>query len=90
MVIRFAIEEDYYELALMKWQHAAEDDIDYGEHNLDGVDKNEFIVEFIAFLKIQTNYQIVVAEDNGQLVSAMFVYLIPKLPKPNGNAKYIA
>lgn len=90
MVIRFAIEEDCYELALMKWQHAAEDDIDYGEHNLDGVDKNEFIVEFIAFLKIQTNYQIVVAEDNGQLVSAMFVYLIPKLPKPNGNAKYIA
>ena len=24
------------------------------------------------------------------VVSAMFVYLIPKLPKPNGNAKYIA
>ena len=23
-------------------------------------------------------------------LSAMFVYLIPKLPKPNGNAKYIA
>lgn len=90
MVIRFAIEEDYNELALMKWEHAAEDDTDYGEHNLDGVDKNEFIVEFITFLKIKTDYQIVVAEDNGQLVSAMFVYLIPKLPKPNGNAKYIA
>ena len=26
----------------------------------------------------------------GIVVSAMFVYLISKLPKPNGNAKYIA
>lgn len=74
----------------MKLEHGAEDDIDYGEHNLDGVDKEAFIKEFVSFLRTHREYEIVVAEDNGIVVSAMFVYLIPKLPKPNGNAKYIA
>lgn len=74
----------------MKWEHGAEDDIDYGEHNLDGVDKEAFIEEFVSFLRTHREYDIVVAEDNGIVVSAMFVYLIPKPPKPNGNAKYIA
>ncbi|MEE1057430.1 MAG: GNAT family N-acetyltransferase [Acutalibacteraceae bacterium] len=90
MIIRIANEADYTELALMKWKHGAEDDIDYGEHNLDGVDKESFINEFISFLNKNKEYQIVVAEENGIVVSAMFVYLIPKLPKPKGNAKYIA
>lgn len=90
MKIRFAKETDYNELALMKWQHGAEDDIDYGEHNLDGVDKEAFIKEFVSFLRTHIEYEIIVTEDNGIVVSAMFVYLIPKLPKPNGNAKYIA
>lgn len=90
MTIRIANETDYTELALMKWEHGAEDDIDYGEHNLDGVDKEGFIEEFVSFLRAHREYEIVVAEDNGIVVSAMFVYLIPKLPKPNGNAKYIA
>ena len=40
MKIRIANEKDYSELAFMKWEHGAEDDIDYGEHNLDGVDKD--------------------------------------------------
>ena len=90
MIIRSAKESDYPELALMKWEHDAEDDIDYGEHNLDGVDKERFVDEFICFLKNQNGYNIFVAEENGVVASAMFVYLIPKLPKPNGNAKYIA
>ena len=90
MEIRLANEADYNELALMKWEHGVEDDIDYGEHNLDGVNKDEFIEEFVAFLKAHKGYNIIVAEENGVVVSAMFVYLIPKLPKPNGNAKYIA
>ena len=46
MNIRLAEEKDYNELALMKWEHCGEDDVDYGEHNLDGVDKEEFINEF--------------------------------------------
>lgn len=90
MEIRLANEADYNELALMKWEHGVEDDIDYGEHNLDGVNKDEFVEEFFAFLKAHKEYEIIVAEVNGIVVSAMFVYLISKLPKPNGNAKYIA
>ena len=90
MKIRIANETDYNELALMKWEHGAEDDIDYGEHNLDGADKSGFIKEFVDFLKTHKEYRIFVAEENSIVVSAMFVYLIPKLPKPNGNAKYIA
>ena len=90
MEIRLANEADYNELALMKWEHGAEDDIDYDEHNLDGVNKDEFVDEFVAFLKSHKEYEIIVAEVNGIDVSAMFVYLISKLPKPNGNAKYIA
>ena len=90
MIIRIADETDYNELALMKWEHGAEDDIDYGEHNLDGADKGKFVAEFVDFLKTHKEYRIFVAEENSMVVSAMFVYLIPKLPKPNGNAKYIA
>ena len=90
MEIRLANEADYNELALMKWEHGAEDDIDYDEHNLDGVNKDEFVDEFVAFLKSHKEYEIIVAEVNGIVVSAMFVYLISELLKPNGNAKYIA
>ena len=90
MEIRLANEADYNELALMKWEHGAEDDIDYDEHNLDGVNKDEFVDEFVAFLKAHKEYEIIIAEENSIVVSAMFVYLVPKLPKPNGNAKYIA
>ncbi len=90
MEIRLANETDYNELALMKWKHGAEDDVDYGEHNLHGVNKDEFVEGFIEFLKAHKEYDIIVAEENDIVVSAMFVFLIPKLPKPNGNAKYIA
>lgn len=85
-----ADERDYYELAVMKWEHGAEDDADYGENNLDGVNKNEFIGGFIKFLGEQTEYKIFIAEDNAKAVSVMFVHLIKKLLKPNENAKYIA
>lgn len=90
MNIRFAKESDFGQLAEMKWLHGAEDDDDYGEHNLDGVNKEEFTAEFISFLKANREYRIFLAEDNNIILSAMFVYMLPKLPKPNGNAKYIA
>ena len=51
MKIRIANETDYNELALMKWEHGAEDDIDYGEHNLYGTDNGDFIAAFVSFLK---------------------------------------
>lgn len=90
MNIRLANENDYLQLAEMKWLHCEEDDIDYGEHNLDGVNKQQFISEFMNFLKHNKEYKIFVSENNGIVISAMFVYTIPKLPKPNGNARYIA
>lgn len=90
MKIRMADERDYYELAVMKWEHGAQDDADYGENNLDEINKDEFIGGFIKFLGEQTEYKIFIAEDNAKAVSVMFVHLIKKLPKLNGNAKYIA
>lgn len=90
MEIRLAQEHDYPQLAEMKWLHGAEDDIDYGESNLLGVDKSLFVEKFVQFLKECTDYKVVIASDGDVVTSAMFVYLIPKVPKPNGNAKFIA
>lgn len=90
MIIRFGEEKDYSQLAEIKWIHAAEDDLDYGEHNLEDVDKFEFTSRFITFLKEHKEYRIFVAEENNFVVSAMFVCEIPKLPKPNGHAESIA
>lgn len=90
MNIRFGEEKDFLQLAEMKWLHGMEDDADYNEHNLDGVNRQRFISDFVEFLKSNKDYKIFVAEDNDIVVSAMFIYLIPKIPKPNGQAKYIA
>lgn len=90
MVIRMAKEQDYIQLAEMRWLHGAEDDEDYGESNLIGVDKEKFISEFVDFLKMNEQYKIFVAADGDVVASAMFVYMIPKVPKPNENVKYIS
>lgn len=90
MDIRLAGERDFRQLAEMKWLHAAEDDIDYGEHNLNGVDKPKFIGQFVEFLKADDHYKIFVADDSGVIASAMFVCEIPKIPKPNGSSNSIA
>lgn len=90
MIIRKAKEKDYLYLAEMKWQHCLEDDEDYGENNLKNVDKDDFIKKFIDFLTAHKEYKIWVAQVYDKIVSAMFVYMIPKTPKPNGNSKYIA
>ena len=74
----------------MKWLHCEEDDIEYGGNCLVGIDKDTFIAEFIDFLATHKEYKIFVAYDGKIVASAMFVYLIPKTPKPNRNAKYIA
>lgn len=82
--------KDFAQLAEMKWLHCEEDDIDYNEHNLAGVEKDAFVAEFIDFLLNHREYKIFVACDGEVVASSMFVYLVPKAPKPNGNAKYIA
>lgn len=90
MEIRPARKEDYPQLAEMKWLHCEEDDADYGENNLCGIDRNAFIADFISFLNEHGEYRIFIADDNGTVACAMFVYMIPKTPKPNGKSKYIA
>ena len=90
MEMRMAQEQDYMQLAEMKWLHCEEDDIDYNTNDLAGVDKDVFIEEFMDFLNKHKEYKIFIASDDDVVVSAMFVYMIPKTPKPNRDAKYIA
>ena len=74
----------------MKWEHSAEDDITYGETNIVGVDKQAFINEYITFLKNDSTYTIFVLEQNDVIISAMYVAIIDKVPKPKVNESYIA
>lgn len=90
MKLRFAEEKDYLQLAEMRWLHCEEEDIDYHEHNLKGVNKEAFIAAFTAFLHGHPEYKIFIADDNGVVACAMFAYMIPKIPRPNGTARYIA
>lgn len=90
MLIRMAEENDYMQLAVMKWMHCQEDDEDYGEKNLEGVDKQCFIDSFVDFLKTQKFYTIFVIEENETILSSMFVSIIPKVPKPNEKSQSIA
>ena len=61
MELRLAGEQDYIQLAEMKWLHGEEDDMDYGEKNLVGADKNLFTKEFVPFLQEHKEYLIFVA-----------------------------
>ena len=81
-MIRLAEEKDFLQLAEMKWEHSAEDDIAYGESNIVGVEKQRFIDDFIAFLKNDTTYTVFVMEQDGIVISAMYVAIIDKVPKP--------
>ena len=58
MELRLARESDYLQLAEMKWLHCEEDDIDYNSKYLVGVEKKEFIDEFVRFLYEHTEYKI--------------------------------
>lgn len=89
-MIRLAEKKDYLQLASIKWEHCQEDDEVYGENNLKGVDKNSFVNEFVRFLETDKSYHIFVYEKNKEIASAMFVNVIPKVPKPNGKTKSIA
>lgn len=90
MNIRFVEENDYLQLAELKWLHMEEDDMDYNETNLAGVERKGFVSEYIAFLEKDSNYQIFVAEENGIVISEMYLCMIPKLPKPNRKSECIA
>lgn len=90
ITLRTATENDFFQLAEMKWLHCEEDDRDYNEQNLLGVDRETFLKDFISFLNHQKDYTIFVAADKDVIASAMFVHLIPKIPKPNSDVRFIA
>lgn len=92
MQIRLAKEADYGQLADMKWLHCQEDEADYGEgkYRLSSVEKDAFFEEFVSFMKNHPAYRVYAAYDGETVASAMFVYLIPKTPKPGREQKYIA
>lgn len=52
MRIRIGEKKDYLQLAEMKWLHMEEDDIEYNEDNLKGVDKEIFISNLYLFWKV--------------------------------------
>ena len=89
-LIRLAEEKDFLQLAEMKWEHSAEDDITYGETNIVGVDKQKFINEYITFLKNDSTYTVFVLEQDRVIISAMYVAIIDKVPKPKVSESYIA
>lgn len=89
-MIRLAEEKDFLQLAEMKWIHCAEDDITYGETNVVGTDKQAFIKDYITFLKNDSTYTVFVMEQDGTIISAMYVAIIEKVPKPKVSKSYIA
>ena len=89
-MIRLAEKKDYHQLAELRWEHLAEDDILCGETNIAGADKNEFIDEYVSFLNNDSLYKIFVIEQDGIIISAMYVSIIRKVPKPKETESYIA
>ena len=90
MIIRLADEKDYSIVGKMRWLHAVEDDKVYGEKNTSNVDEHEYISKVIDFLNKNKDYKIFIAEENGTITASMFIYLVPKIPTPNGNSEFIA
>ncbi len=90
MEIRLANIDDYEQIAEMRWQHAIDEDNDYGERHTCDIDKDEYIGKVRRFLTTNQEYKIFVGVENDKVISCMFVYLIPKVPNPNGEDAYIA
>ena len=90
MTIRLADEKDYSIIAKIRWLHAVEDDKIYGEKNTNNVDEQGYINKVIEFLNENKDYKVFISEESGIITASMFVYLVPKIPTPNGNSEYIA
>ena len=89
-MIKLAQENDFVQLANMRWEHNKEDDITYGEDNISGIDKDEFIKEYVNFLKTESNYEIFIMKNDERIVAAMYVTMVRKVPKPKKRESYIA
>lgn len=89
MDIGFAKIEDYKQLAELKWMHMEDDDVDYGEDNLTGIERDGFMEDYVTFLKTNSYYKIFVAMEDGLVLGTMYLGVLPKLPNPKSEAKSI-
>lgn len=78
MIYRTATENDFPQLAEMRWNFRQES----GEE-IAVVEKAEFIEKCLEFLRNEVeNYTYWIAENNGEIVSHIFVYRIKLVPRP--------
>lgn len=85
-MIRLAKHSDYLQLAEMRYLHAVEDN----EVDLTDFDKEKYFADFIGFLKRENQYKIFVSVEGKKVISAMYIYLVPKIPMPKQTSKSIA
>lgn len=78
MIYRIASEKDFPQLAKMRWDFRQES----GEE-IAVVEQNEFIENCVEFLQTEAkNYVYWVAENDGEIISHIFVYRINLVPRP--------
>jgi len=80
MKYRLAIEEDFPQLAQMRWDFQVEDD---AEKPI--VEKAEFLEKCIGYLQKSSargDWTFWIAEENGEIISQMFVHTIESVPRP--------
>ncbi|EHB68544.1 MULTISPECIES: GNAT family N-acetyltransferase [Paenibacillus] len=82
MIIRTATKEDMDQLIRMRWDFTFEDDVDGNLKNEKYDDFYDECMEFLLDAFESGNWYIWVAEENGLLVSNMYIELIHKVPRP--------
>jgi GNAT superfamily N-acetyltransferase len=80
MNYRLAIKEDFPQLAQMRWDFQVED-----EAEKPVVEKTEFLEKCAGYLKksaARGDWAFWIAEENGEIISQMFVHTIESVPRP--------
>jgi ribosomal protein S18 acetylase RimI-like enzyme len=79
VIIRQATPDDAQQLAKLRWEMAAEEESALTQ------DEETFTVAFLAFVPtaLSRGWTVFVAEVNGNLVSNIWLYEVPKVPRPD-------
>ncbi len=80
MIIREATREDAPALAVMRWDFTAEDDFIHPDATHEGYEQS--FAEFLDMALTSRRWAIWVVEDDGRLVSHIFMQVIEKVPRP--------
>ncbi len=80
MIIREARQQDAAELARMRWDFTAEDDFIHPDATHEGYEDS--FAGFLEYALASGRWAIWVVEDQGQLVSHIFMQVIEKVPRP--------